>query len=313
LDSGFTERWLITSAAVALVYFVNVYIYIPKYLKQGKYVTYLFILLASIAIAGMITTEFIRTMPMPEPLPPAGIRKRVFISVRPPVLPMIMTLALGISFEMILNWEIQRKEKAQVEREKMSAELSFLKSQINPHFLFNSLNSIYALAEQQSMKTGDSILLLSNLMRYMLYSTNNGKIAIEKEINCIENYIALQRIRISSREDIFVHFDVKGDGSSIEIEPLILLPFVENAFKHGLSYNQRSEVTITISIEKNFVQLSVRNTKKPNQVSDKNGKTDSGIGLANIKRRLELLYPRRHELRIHDGNEYFDVYLKIQL
>jgi LytS/YehU family sensor histidine kinase len=224
-----------------------------------------------------------------------------------------MSLALGTSFEMIINWEIQRREKAQIEREKMAAELSFLKSQMNPHFLFNSLNNIYSLAERGSDKTGEAVLMLSSLLRYMLYGSNNGKTELSKEIECIENYIAIQKLRIPAREDITIGLTINAGDLNSRIEPLILLPFVENAFKHGISNNQRSEVLIDIDINKQELDLTVRNTKKQKTDLNNSVVTESGIGLRNIKRRLELLYPERHALSIEDSKDYFEVNLRILL
>lgn len=314
-EGHFPTGWQMMGAITVVLYFMNVYLFIPIFLKQGKYVKYFIALVLMFIVSSYLISELLQMFPMARPVLPEGVRIRQLRFVQTPrfsMLPAAMSMALGTSFEMILNWEIQRKEKIQIEREKMSAELSFLKSQVNPHFLFNSLNSIYALAEQNSQRTGEAILLLSNLMRYMLYGSNNGKSEIGKEIDCIENYIQLQRLRISSRESINIQLQITGRELKVFIEPLILLPFIENAFKHGVSYSQKSEVLIMLNVENDLIELFVRNTKKTNPVSEHQTSNDSGIGLTNIKRRLELLYPSRHSLEIEDSNGYFSIQLKIQ-
>jgi LytS/YehU family sensor histidine kinase len=224
-----------------------------------------------------------------------------------------MYLAVGTSFEMIVNWEMLRRERSQIEKEKMSSELSFLRSQMNPHFLFNTLNNIYSLAEKKSDKTGEAVLMISALLRYILYDSSGGKISLAKEIECLENYIAIQRLRISSKESVTIQFNVTGNRSDVLVEPLILLPFVENAFKHGVSYSQKCNVLIEIGLENSTLKLHVYNTKKFNSQHRDTLEKDFGIGLNNVKKRLALLYPEHHELLIEETDEYFEVQLKILL
>jgi hypothetical protein len=312
---NFWNRWQLVAALTGLLYLSNVYLLIPFFLKPGKYIKYVVSLAVTLLASTYLMNELLQSIQFSHsPFIPEGLPPRGFGQVPGPrlsIVPIAMSLALGISFEMILNWEFQRKEKIQIEREKMAAELSFLKSQVNPHFLFNSLNSIYALSEQKSDQTSEAILLLSNLMRYMLYGSNNGKTQISKEIECVENFIQLQRLRISSRESIIILVSIKGRELNVLVEPLILIPFIENAFKHGVSYHQRSEVLIDLNVSQEAISLVVRNTKKIS-VSEVASAADSGIGLANIKRRLDLLYPSRHTLHIEDGREHFSINLKIQ-
>jgi two-component system LytT family sensor kinase len=313
LIDRFIVRWATTGMVITPIYLINVYYFISRFLIPGKYVVYALVLIGGVILTVWLNTYVNVLISSPELTfsairgPEGGSSTRIIL------FPLIMSLALGTSFEMIINWEIQRREKAQIEREKMAAELSFLKSQMNPHFLFNSLNNIYSLAERRSDKTGEAVLMLSSLLRYMLYGSNNGKTQLSKEIECIENYIAIQKLRIPAREDITIGLTINTGDLNSRIEPLILLPFVENAFKHGISNNQRSEVLIDIDINKHELDLIVRNTKK--QKSDLNNSvvTESGIGLRNIKRRLELLYPERHELSIKDDKDYFEVNLRIVL
>jgi two-component system, LytTR family, sensor kinase len=186
-----------------------------------------------------------------------------------------------------------------------------LKTQINPHFFFNTLNNIYSMAERNSDQTGKSILLLSNLMRYMLYDTNQGKILLTKEIKHLEEYIALQRLRIPASEKIEISFNTSGNTQGVWIEPLIFLSFIENAFKHGISYNSKSFISISISVADSNLDFKVVNSKKANGKQTET--MHNGIGMANTHRRLQLLYPQSHKLSIRDDDEFYFVHLAIDV
>lgn len=225
--------------------------------------------------------------------------------------PMTLLFGLGTSFEAIVRLEQEGRKQEAVEKERVSAELSFLKTQINPHFFFNTLNNIYSMAERNSHQTGKSILLLSNLMRYMLYDTNQGKIALTKEIKHLEEYIALQRLRIPSREKIEINFNCSGNTQGVWIEPLIFLSFIENAFKHGISFNSKSFINISISVIDSNLDFKVVNSKKVN--GERTETIHNGIGIANTYRRLQLLYPQSHKLSITDDEESYLAHLSITL
>jgi two-component system, LytTR family, sensor kinase len=190
--------------------------------------------------------------------------------------------------------------------EKVSSELKFLKAQINPHFLFNTLNNIYALARKKSEDTPEVVLKLSNMLRYMLYETKAEKVTVEKEIQLIEDYIQIEKIRYSNRLNI--SFNKEIDDSKTLIAPLILLPFVENAFKHGAS-ESRFDINIAISLQlvDNQIKFTVINTKEAHCAAIKDS-----IGLGNIKRQLELTY-KTHNLQIENTENHFKVTLIIYL
>lgn len=192
-----------------------------------------------------------------------------------------------------------------VEKEKMQSELSFLKAQINPHFLFNTLNSIYALAIKKDDKTADAVVQLSELMRYIITNANDDVIALDKELNYIDNFIQLQKTRLGNT--VKVHYQLNGNLHGKCITPLILISFIENAFKHGVNPNQDSEINIKINIVDDFLTLFVSNNKVESVQSK------SGIGLQNTIERLALLYPKNHELNIDDNPEKYTVTLKIKV
>jgi two-component system LytT family sensor kinase len=196
-----------------------------------------------------------------------------------------------------------------METQKLSAELSLLKQQINPHFFFNTLNSIYSLASRKSEKTPEAIIKLSELMRYIIYESDKEFVPLRKELDYINNYVQLQRLRI--KDEVEVIFITEGEFNEIMIEPMLLLPFIENAFKHGIDYSQSCEILISISVSVSKLKMIVENPLiKKQQISVEES---SGKGLVNSRKRLELLYPGAHELVISDGNDRFRVELTLNL
>ncbi|MCA0428987.1 MAG: sensor histidine kinase [Bacteroidetes bacterium] len=193
----------------------------------------------------------------------------------------------------------------QVEIEKTNYELSNLKAQINPHFLFNALNSIYSLAIQNSNKTADSIIKLSEIMRYVLRD-NSLKIKLEEELNFINHYLELQKMRLTSNVNFI--YEINGKPENQNIEPLIFIPLIENAFKYGISTIENSNIYIKFNIEKEKINLEIKNTI----VSNKTHNTETTkIGLNNVKKRLKLLYPNKHQLVINCINNEFIINLNI--
>ena len=205
-----------------------------------------------------------------------------------------------------LEFEAKRNE---VENEKLTAELNFLKAQINPHFLFNTLNNLYYLAYSKSENTTEVIAKLSQMMRYMIYDTNQPKVLLNKEIEYMRNYISLERLRLN--DQIPIKFDVTGDTENIWISPLIFITFLENAFKHGVSNsNPKAWVNIAIRLQGRECIYIVENSRTTDL---KDGNEKSGIGLQNVKRRLELSYPGKYKLLTEDTMEKYVVKLNISI
>ena len=199
-----------------------------------------------------------------------------------------------------------REDRKSLENEKLNAELAFLKSQINPHFLFNSLNNIYSLAYQKSEKTPQAILKLSEIMRYMLYESNEEVVLLGEEINYLENYIELQKLRF--KEKVYVDLQVDIDEPDHRIMPLLLISFLENAFKHGVSTDASKPIRIAISVENGRLHFNAENAK-----SQLNKDHTKGVGLTNLKRRLQLGYPGRHTINIVESENYYSSELFIYL
>lgn len=221
-----------------------------------------------------------------------------------------MAIAAGMSF--MQYWyrsQIQEKEMRNLQ---IKAELNLLRHRINPHFLFNTLNSIYAFALEKSDKTPEIILRLSSLMRYMLKSEDIW-VPLSEELAYIDDYIALERLRMD--KEVSIRLNLEGDAEGLYIAPMLLLPFVENSFKHGISASSMSRyVEIVIHIEVDSLYMYVENSKPPGSVVQER-KRSEGVGLASVKRRLELLYgPDRYHLEIEDMSDKYRVnlYLKLQ-
>lgn len=198
----------------------------------------------------------------------------------------------------------------ELEKEKSQAELKALKSQINPHFLFNSLNSIYSMARKESKEVPEKIVQLSDLMRHIIYESDADFILLEKEVEMLQNYIEMQNLRTAKNQQIV--FDTIGEINGKKIAPLLFLPFVENSFKHGMKGGAGNAfVNIKFEVTGKMLHFEIENSKGK-AVEPLNGKY-RGIGIENVKKRLKLIYPNQHQLKILDNKETFKVLLHVQL
>jgi len=211
----------------------------------------------------------------------------------------------GVVVRFIVEWFRNEKLKETLKQENIKSELMLLRQQVNPHFLFNTLNNIYSLVYKKADIAPDSVLKLSSIMRYMLYDSNSDFVDCKDEIAYLTNYIELEKLRLVNKENII--FQVDGDCSNCKIAPMLFIPFIENAFKHG---NQKNEISIKITFADNKIKLHCSNI-----ISDKTASKDScgGIGLTNVKRRLNLIYPNKHKLEIKELNNIFTVNLTLNL
>jgi two-component system LytT family sensor kinase len=227
-----------------------------------------------------------------------------YLSVIPSVFLVMFLFSIGFLTQQY--FQIKKQQDA-IKKQQVESELSLLKSQINPHFLFNVLNSIYSLALKKSDKAPEIVLKLSDILRYMLYETKQEKVALNKELNMIEHYIDIERIRIDSQQQITLK--VTGDIHAYVIAPVLLIPFVENAVKHGIdSMTEHAYVNISIIIDNGVLQFDCVNNYKEVK-SEKVG----GIGLENVQKRLQLIYPQKHSLTIKNENAVFMVSLNLKL
>ncbi|MEO6612403.1 MAG: histidine kinase [Chitinophagaceae bacterium] len=227
-----------------------------------------------------------------------------------PLMYFILAILTFIYF-FIAEWMQHEKTKNMVKQEQLKTELSLLKYQINPHFLFNTLNNFYSIAQQHNVGTLESgILKLSKMMRYNLYESNQDTVHLNKEIDYINNYISIYKYKFDEKDNFDLTFVVRGETGNKHIVPFLFLPLVENALKHGFQYNKKSFVRVAIHIHTDFLEIDVSNTFHPDY---KVLKDSSGIGLANIKKRLALIYPDTHKFETRENDNIFYAYLKVPL
>ncbi|HSC36473.1 MAG TPA: sensor histidine kinase [Chitinophagaceae bacterium] len=220
----------------------------------------------------------------------------------------LLILIISGGIKVINQWFRSERRNEEIERERVTTELALLKSQINPHFFFNTLNNIYSLAVTNSPGTASAVMKLSNIMRYVLDDAKNTFVPLNKEIQFVENYIALQKERLTDKATVY--FSSEGNTADKQIAPLLLIAFVENAFKYGISTHQDSAITIALKASDGQLDFTVTNQKFQTSMV---GISNTGIGLRNTKRRLELLYPEKHSLRIDDDKNAFHVHLILDL
>jgi len=211
-----------------------------------------------------------------------------------------------IFFAYLIRSLKQDRQLRLLKEQQLVTELNYLRAQLQPHFFFNTLNNIYALAIRQSADTAPMVMQLSEMMRYILYQTNESMVPLSKEVEFLKHYVALEKIR--HHQHVKIDIDVQGDVSSVMIAPLLLLPFVENAFKHGArELIDKGEVQIVLCVQVGELLLHIKNTVPPVPVA-----SEKGIGLVNAQKRLELLYPGRHQLTIKESATQYEVNLSIQ-
>jgi two-component system, LytTR family, sensor kinase len=295
-------------AVKLIIVYINLYWLMPRLLYTKKYLSYaamLLLLFAAGVFLYRLQWVFLFTRSKYEFWNAIGWFMDALWVINP-----IIMFTGGI--KLLKTWYIDTQKKAQQEQQKLAAELNYLKGQIHPHFLFNTLNNLYALTMQKSDDAPATVLKLSQMMHYMLYDAAEEVVPLTKEIKHIQNYIELESIRYGSRLDL--SFTVTGTVEGRNIAPLILLPFVENAFKHGISNEHREcWITIDLKVREGMLMLKVENsintTNKTSDLLD----YKSGIGLKNVKRRLELLYPGMHQLNIVKEQGAYWVDLKIEI
>lgn len=210
---------------------------------------------------------------------------------------------LSVFLRLLLEWFKSERQQLKLSNQQLQSELNYLKSQVSPHFLFNTLNNIYALAKKKSDHTAEAIMKLSSMMRYMLYEANQDRVPLEKEVEYLKSFIVLQQLR--TKQGKIFDFEITGEIENREIAPLLLIPLVENSFKHGDF--KKYPIRLELSTHQYQIRVRIKNFYSAKQEKDSVG----GVGLQNIKRRLELLYPKSHSLEINALKETFEVILII--
>ena len=310
MSDAMLQRFICIDAYLVGFYYLNTQFLIPQLLTQRKWIWYTLAIVVCFILFATIPKIFENAI---QSELPENVRLKWRNRHRSFLYPFtgssavfFMVLTVSTCSRVIQEWLGIEKKKQEIENEKLTTELSFLKSQINPHFLFNTLNNIYSLALIKSDATADSVFKLSSIMRYVLNETKHDSVALDKEIQFIRDYIELQKIRLTDK--VTIQFSAEGETVEKQIAPLILIPFVENAFKYGISTKEISLILFQLKADKNTIDFSSEN----NIVSGEKEKNEqTGIGLKNTKRRLELLYPGKHTLVVNKENNRFIVHLTL--
>lgn len=309
-DEAFALELSYLPIRLVIVYF-NYFYLLPTFLlkkKVRKYILYSLLTVIAMALLQRALNYYVY-----NPLIfPDWTQKGLFEIYRTAqaamllIFPMIFLIGLTTIFQ----WADSEHRVQELAKEKLETELKYLKNQVNPHFFFNILNNLYGLAQEKSDRTPEVVLKLSELMSYMLYETNRNLIDLEKELEYIKNYISLEEQRYGDR--FTCNLSVKGDLSHVKIPPMLILPFIENSFKHGINVESKGAwMNIALSVESDLFLLEVTNSLAT-KVEDK-PKSKGGFGIKNVERRLQLLYPDGYELKSGQVDDAYTVVLKLEL
>ena len=315
------EFYLHTFSA-AVIFYVGYLWLVPRLFLQERKITYIVILIGLI-IATHFATNLIEEYLLFDPIQEEKFREAIKSiegkgdNFRPPMkafsffnhfISSLLLSGFAIGLGVMEKLKQNEKKQKELEKEKLNSELAFLKNQISPHFFFNTLNNIYSLIGIDGQTAQESVLKLSKLMRYLLYESEHGETLMSHEIDFMNNYIALMKLRLSSR--VALQIDFPKEFSDFSIPPLLFIPFIENAFKHGISFRDPSFINISMKIEKDQIIFTSENSiTKNNQTEDLQ---HSGIGLENVQKRLSLLFSGMHDLKIEQDDTIFRVKLSIQ-
>ncbi len=295
--------------------YLNIFILMPRLLYKRKYLAYIFFLIAALFL--MVLMKFNLTYFLVSknvwPEGPEIINKLTLNYSIDMMIGELYVITFVTAIKVTMDWLSEHKRLTDLEKLQLETELLFLRTQISPHFFFNTLNNIYSLAIEKSDKTPKIVLKLSELMRYLLYETKNKRQSLEKEIICIQNYLDLEKIRHEGLLE--VDMKISGDIKHKKIAPIILLSFVENAFKHGVNKNiGKVKINIDFKVNENFLYFTIDNPTPKTTEHKQEVSTSSGIGLKNVKKRLALGYkPDEYDLHIESNSELYIANLKIKI
>jgi two-component system LytT family sensor kinase len=292
---------------VAANYYFNIYFAIPKYLYQKKYFAFIISILAGIVVTALLRVPlamFLNQHYFLVGLPQPGFAELFLNSL----LNIFIWVVCIVAGKLIIDRIRIQRHLDDMVKEKEKAELDFLNAQFNPHFLFNSINLIYGHIDKYNAVARNMLLTFSDMLRYQLYDCSSNSIAIEKEMNYIKSYVALQKAR--KEETLAVDLCINENVKDFTIAPLLFIAFIENAFKYAGSDEKENYVNISFQKEDDILFFRSLNTK---EISINNSIEHKGIGITNAKRRLALLYPQKHELTIRDNDDLYEVILKIKL
>lgn len=291
----------------ALIIYTNILYLIPNFLTRKRFWTYVALLILSVIVFTpiKIAIQVLLFSDIPT-LQSYFINNQSYFFMS-----MFLVGSASTIYGILTDWFIHQSERMELQKENMQSELRFLRSQINPHFLFNTLNNLYALTLKKSDDAPEIVLKLSEMMRYMLYECNERKVLLSKEVAYMKNYLDLEKLR--QHETIDIRFNLSGSITTQKMAPLLLIPFIENSFKHGPnSQINKGWVSIDLHVDGNELFFTIENSKgvsKPRLTHRKSG----GIGLVNVRRRLNLMYDEQYDLNISNEPDLYHVSLKLNL
>lgn len=297
---------LIKVVDLALMVYITNYVLIPQLFYRKKYFLFILAFILMVVTSSMIKMMILGrvTGDIQMATLSGNLKSRIYDNV----IPHFFLVIAGAAIKLMIDYTKLQQRMAETAREKAEAELNFLKSQINPHFLFNSLNSVYFLIDRNNTEARDSLHKFSDMLRYQLYELKGAKIPVEREVTYLRDYVDLQKLR--KDEHYTVEFNTSPSVKGFAIEPLLLVPFVENAFKHISHFpSKRNYVKLDMHRENGHFTFTAENSREPAKTTERPG----GIGLVNVKRRLELLYPGKHTLSIQNDPELYKVELTLKL
>jgi sensor histidine kinase YesM len=296
---------VVRNGLLAVLIYVNWLVLVPKYAQQKKIAVYIFLL--SLAMAGYVILKNIHDVYLYGYVMGDPGKRSVLYNTYYNFSIALFYLVFHVALQLSKEWYFQRELIRKMEVEKLSSELEYLKAQINPHFVFNSINTIYFQIDKQNTSARETLSAFSDMLRYQLYECNGKEIAVEKEILYLKNYVDLQRMR--KNENYAISFFVGEEVKGFTLSPLLFIPFLENAFKHVSHGPLKNEIRIRIERLDDQIKLSVFNTKENKMAEDQH----TGIGLKNVRRRLDLLYKDRHSLVIDNRGDSYEAILSLRI
>ncbi len=299
--------FMIQNGFNAVVFYSAYFFLLPVLVRRPdrmRILVFALVFMAAFSLARMLVNPWVKDALGAFERWPVSLGRQIFYNTFWTFMFTLYSVIIFLSIE----WFRERHRRNELVREKQKSEIDLLKSQVNPHFLMNTLNNLYSLVYTGSDRAGDAILKLSEIMRYMLYDTYEEKVPLENEIKYLKSFIELQLLRFSKPE--FVDLEITGNPDGRRIAPMLLVPFIENAFKHGNKNLPGMGITIRINVNGGRLHFEVNNIKASKSINKPTGR---GIGLSNMEKRLALQYPERHELVITDGLDHFRVNLTLEL
>jgi uncharacterized protein (DUF2164 family) len=308
-----------------LVFIVHNYLLFPRLFGKDQRILYFLFTIVLILLASYFANfiePFISIpqgdpmrMPPHDPMPPMGPKPGMGGEIKPSrillvdnVLVSFLVVGFNAAIKVTVIWQAEEQKNKELEKEKLQTELAFLKNQVSPHFFMNTLNNIHALIDINSEDAKESVIKLSKLMRYLLYDTEEGKTTLAKEIEFIKSYIDLMKLRFTSH--VSVNLSFPGYIPNITIPPMLFTSLLENAFKHGISYQKTSFIELIMNTDETFLYFSIKNSKR---IGDNGLNQPGGIGLDNLRKRLELIYQERYSFKQNEDEDTFEINIKLPL